>query len=395
MMRSVELFAGAGGLALGAAQAGFRHEAVLEWNRDACATLRLNQSRGQEALRDCLIIQDDIRAVDFSAFGEGIDLLSGGPPCQPFSMGGKHRAHTDDRDMFPAAIAVVRQLRPRAVLFENVRGLARQAFAEYLQYIVLQLSNPEIVRCGKETWSEHRGRLEQYHTTGRHDGLHYRAVFRVLDAADYGVPQRRHRIFIVAFRSDLGAEWSFPTPTHSLDALLWDQYVTGDYWERHGVARRHLSAAPTGMRQRVAALRAQLRLPLALPWRTVRDALWGLPDPEGGDDGWLHHDFIPGARVYHGHTGSLLDEPAKVLKAGDHGCPGGENMVVLPNGRPRYLTVREAARVQTFPDDFEIAGSRTEKMRQLGNAVPVALGLAVATAVQQRLASTNATSETI
>jgi DNA (cytosine-5)-methyltransferase 1 len=113
----------------------------------------------------------------------------------------------------------------------------------------------------------------------------------------------------------------------------------------------------------------------------VRDALQGLPDPEQAPDAKLQHVFIPGARSYPGHTGSPLDEPAKTLKAGDHGVPGGENMIVKEDGAVRYLTLREAARIQTFPEKFRFPGSWTESMRQLGNAVPVRLGEVVAKSV--------------
>lgn len=103
------------------------------------------------------------------------------------------------------------------------------------------------------------------------------------------------------------------------------------------------------------------------------------------NEGIPNHRYQPGARVYPGHTGSLLDEPAKALKAGDHGVPGGENMLRHPNGKVRYFTVREAAYLQTFPRDYIFPGSWTESMRQLGNAVPVYLARAVAKSVASRL----------
>ncbi|MGH9584762.1 MAG: DNA cytosine methyltransferase, partial [Bryobacteraceae bacterium] len=112
-------------------------------------------------------------------------------------------------------------------------------------------------------------------------------------------------------------------------------------------------------------------------WRTVRDAIADLPKP-GSDSNILNHQQQPGARSYPGHTGSRLDEPAKTLKAGDHGVPGGENTILYPDGRLRYMTVRESARLQTFPDRFIFAGSWSENMRQLGNAVPAKLGETVA-----------------
>ena len=112
-----------------------------------------------------------------------------------------------------------------------------------------------------------------------------------------------------------------------------------------------------------------------------------LPDPErGGSDVFANHIFNPGARQYKGHTGSPLDEPAKTLKAGDHGVPGGENMLRRVDGSVRYFTVREAARLQTFPDEYVFRGAWTEAMRQLGNAVPVRLAEMVARSVAEKLA---------
>jgi DNA (cytosine-5)-methyltransferase 1 len=126
---------------------------------------------------------------------------------------------------------------------------------------------------------------------------------------------------------------------------------------------------------------------LGRPWRTVRDALEGLPDPERpqGQGEFSNHVFQPGARAYPGHTGSPLDLPAKTLKAGDHGVPGGENMLVKPDGGVRYFTVRESARLQTFPDGYVFHGSWTETMRQLGNAVPIQLGRIMASSIAQSL----------
>jgi DNA (cytosine-5)-methyltransferase 1 len=230
--------------------------------------------------------------------------------------------------------------------------------------------------------------LERHYTKGREKGLHYNIVFRPLNAANYGVPQKRERVIIVGFRSDLGVEWSFPDATHSFDALLRDQWVTGDYWERHKVSKRKRPSVPERHKERVDRLKAELTLfePEEKPWRTVRDAVAGLPNPERDDCSAFHnHEHNPGARSYTGHTGSPLDEPAKTLKAGDHGVPGGENTVVMPNGSVRYFTVRESARLQTFPDEYVFHGVWTEAMRQIGNAVPVELARAIASAVALRL----------
>ena len=118
----------------------------------------------------------------------------------------------------------------------------------------------------------------------------------------------------------------------------------------------------------------------------MRDAIWGLPDPRTKDaNKFLNHRFQAGAKAYPGHTGSPLDLPSKTLKAGDHGVPGGENMIVQDDGTLRYLTIREAARLQTFPDGYQFHGSWTETMRQLGNAVPVMLARVVASSVAEKL----------
>lgn len=384
-MRALELFAGAGGLALGVSAAGFSHELVVERDDDACRTIRENQRRGVRHVSDWNLVQADVRDLEYEHVPPGVDLLAGGPPCQPFSLGGKHRAHRDERDMFPEVVRAIRRVQPRAVLIENVRGLVRSSFARYFSYILLQITYPEIARREDEAWSDHLGRLERYHTRGRRDGLYYRAVHQVLNAADYGVPQARHRVVIVAFRSDVGIEWSFPKPTHSRDALIFEQWVTGDYWERHRVPRRRRPEPSRSEIARAEALRDALFV-TGKPWRTVRDAIADLPAPKRSDHpAVLNHRFMPGARVYPGHTGSAYDQPAKTLKAGDHGVPGGENMLVLADGSVRYFSVREAARLQTFPDEFVFEGAWSENMRQIGNAVPVRLADVVARRIHQEL----------
>ena len=236
-MRSVELFVGAGGLGIGLSKAGFTPAAVIERDRFCCDTIRENQERGFWPLSEWPLWEGDIRDFHYGRIERSIDLVSGGPPCQPFSLGGKHRGHMDDRDMFPEAVRALRELRPRAFLFENVKGLTRTAFADYLEYIKLQMTYPEIERRGGEDWLTHFHRLELHLTGGLYRGLRYKVIAEVLNAANYGVPQRRERVFFVGIRADLGMDWSFPPETHSLDALLWDQCHSGEYWERHEVAR--------------------------------------------------------------------------------------------------------------------------------------------------------------
>lgn len=385
--RSLELFTGAGGLALGAHAAGFRHTALLDWNRDACATLRENIRHGTvPGVSDWNVVEGDVRACDYASFGHA-QLVAGGPPCQPFSIGGKHKGMDDRRDMIPEFIRAIREVQPDAFIFENVKGLTRAAFRNYLSYSELRLQHPDVVVRSGDTWEDHLARLEDVHTRGTREGLHYRVVRRLLNAADYGVPQTRERVFIVGFRRDLDIDWHFPEPTHSRDRLQYDQWVSGQYWEERELETPEPPARLAGTIRRLPTLLP----PEEKPWATLRDAIAGLPRPRenGEPPGVLFHRLQPGARAYPGHTGSPLDLPAKTLKAGVHGVPGGENMIAFPSGRVRYLTVREAARVQTFPDAWRFTGSWTETMRQLGNAVPMRLATILARSVADRLSDGN------
>lgn len=383
-LQSIELFAGAGGLGLGFSLSGVGHRAVVEWSKHACETLRNNKRHGVEPVAHWPdVTEGDVRNFSFQGF-DGLDLVTGGPPCQPFSMGGKHRGFLDDRDMFPQAVRAVRDVRPRAFVFENVRGLTRASFYNYFTYIQLQLEFPSLEAKSGEEWLEHLARLEKNKTGGAKSEYH--VITRLVNAANYGVPQKRERVFIVGFRADVHRPWTFPEPTHSLDALLREQWVTGDYWDTHKVAKRHRPERPAKMDRKLAALRDVEPSALLNPWNTVRDAIADLPDPEKNTSSLIQaHRFQPGARAYPGHTGSPMDEPAKALKAGAHGVPGGENMLRRPDGSVRYFTVRECARIQTFPDDFIFDGTWGEVMRQLGNAVPVRLAQQVAGSVCELL----------
>ena len=148
----------------------------------------------------------------------------------------------------PATVEVVRKLRPKSFIIENVKGLTRSSFANYYQYILLQLEFPEVVRRNSETWMEHFERLQTEKTSGtlHLSGLTYNVVPTLVNAADYGIPQKRERVFIVGFRSDLGIEWSFPAATYSQDALLHSQWVTGEYWT--GTALPNGNALPLPQR---------------------------------------------------------------------------------------------------------------------------------------------------
>jgi len=381
---SIELFSGTGGLALGLQQSGFDHRALLEWDKNSCDNIKANIQRGFPLVQHWNVIQTDVRLVHYDEYGENIKLVAGGPPCQPFSLGGKHQAYNDKRDMFPEAVRAVRELHPQAFIFENVKGLLRKSFSTYFSYIILQLSHPEVTIKQGMTWLEHLKTLEECHTSAGDHGLSYNVVFRLVNAADYGVPQSRHRVIIVGFRNDLNANWSFPEPTHTKESLLYSKYIDSSYWESHKIAKAKRPRVTQHERDRI--LRSFDNRERGERWQTVRDAVKGLPDPRSENTSrYANHEFRDGARPYAGHSGSVLDEPSKTIKAGDHGVPGGENMLVLDDSSLRYYTVRESARIQTFPDEYLFHGSWTESMRQIGNAVPVKLANIVGESVAKQL----------
>lgn len=363
-MRGAELFAGCGGLALGLSRAGIEHSLMAEFDDDAVATVLHNKARKVKHVAHWPMALTDVRDIEWTAHHGALDLISGGPPCQPFGIGGKKQGHEDARDMWPEAIRAIRESAPKAFLFENVRNLTGPRFRGYLEWIAEHLRHPHDTRRAGEDFEAHRDRLA---ASSRPPAYHVR--WQLVNAADYGAPQIRFRVLIFGVSTELGVMPSEMPATHSRDRLLWDQYVTGDYWRRHGLRAR---AAPELARDRarVDHLRAAGDVPEGKPWVTVRDCFRDLGDPTGIDN----HVLQPGARVYKGHTGSPLDLPAKALKAGDHGVPGGENMMVRDDGSVRYFTAREAARLVGLPDNFLFPRSWSETMRQLGNAVPAQLG---------------------
>lgn len=360
----IELFAGAGGLTLGLGAAGLAPHHLFEQNKHCCNTLRWNSTgSGRRIAGD--IHEDDVGEVDWSKFREPVRVLSGGPPCQPFSLAGKHLAERDGRNQFPATLRAVRELRPAVVLLENVPGLARPSFRPYLTYIVRQLETPSVAPRRGELWQDHDCRLQRFRRSTKY-APEYAVQCWVLNAADFGVAQARVRVVFAASRADL-PQISPPKPTRSRAALIRYQ-ESGDYWRDRGVRRKRRDEWPRRVHGDSSALSDQY-----LPWSTVRDRLAGLRIPsrdEGVEDG---HWLIPGARLYTRHSGSEMDWPAKTIKAGVHGVGGGENVLLLDNGSHRYFTLREMARLQCFPDGYVFTGPRSRIIGQIGNAVPVEL----------------------
>ena len=166
-------------------------------------------------------------------------MVAGGVPCQPWSLGGVHKGYDDDRNLWPELFRCVRETRPRAIIAENVKGLLRPSFKEYYDYILRELAAPFEERVHGEDWRDHDLRLAKALEDRDADPeRRYDVKHLLVNAADYGVPQIRFRVFVVAFRQDLGlADWRFPAPTHSEAALLRDQ-ATGRYWKRHKLPAR-------------------------------------------------------------------------------------------------------------------------------------------------------------
>jgi DNA (cytosine-5)-methyltransferase 1 len=366
-------------MTLGLQKAAFEPVAIVEVDPEACETLRRNSGVGRPHPPDLPLHETDVRDFDFATIRADIDLLAAGAPCQPFSWAGSGQGQHDDRNMFPEVIRAAAALAPKVVLIENVKGLLRPSFTEYFDYFCLKLAYPEVRKTKAESWQSHRVRLHSLQERGATLGLTYSVFQSVLNAADYGVPQWRERIFIVAIRSDIAVKWAPPSATHSLEGLLWSQWRSGDYWREHGLPiRRRASALSPRYRSALSDL-TEREPKNPTRWLTVRDGLQGLPQLRQGQrtETPPNHFLNPGARAYTRHTGSPLDEPAKTLKAGAHGVPGGENTLALGGGRVRYFSVRECARIQTFPDDYVFPATWSRAMRQVGNAVPVILAEAV------------------
>ncbi|WP_040339389.1 DNA cytosine methyltransferase [Candidatus Blastococcus massiliensis] len=377
--QSVELFAGGGGMALGMREAGFEHTSLVEWWKPAARVLRHNAERQPTLWKPDSVIENDVnQAVDELGERGTVQLVAGGPPCQPFSLAGTHAGDSDERNQFPSALRVVRKLRPELVVFENVPGLLRPTFEPYLDYVKDQLRRPDIKPLDSdELWDHHHERIR-----ASKEKPTYRIYQEEVDAADLGVPQSRKRVFIIAIRADVAGAgtWDKISTTHSRDRLLHDQYVTGTYWQAHGLP---MPTIPARLVRHVARLQLTGVDEKFERWRTLRDALRNVPEPMATDDDteWPDHRAIPGARTYAKHTGSPMDMPSKTIKAGVHGVAGGEAMLRELDGSVRYLSVREAALVQGFPQDYQFPGPRSRVMGVIGNAVAVKVAATIGLAL--------------
>ena len=197
-LTTLEVCAGAGGQALGYEQAGIEHTALVELEGHACATLRLNRPHWN-------VIQQNLDTFSASAF-KGVDIISGGLPCPPFSIAGKQLGTKDERNLFPAMIRLVDEVRPRAVMIENVRGILDAVFEDYRQYVGAQLLK-----------------------------LGYQPGWKLMNASDFGVPQLRPRVVFVAVRQEYSEHFEWPEPSKvspkTVGEVLYD-LIAANGWSR-------------------------------------------------------------------------------------------------------------------------------------------------------------------
>ena len=213
MLKSIEICAGAGGQALGLEMAGFKHIALVEYEKKYCETLKKNRPEWN-------IICEDVKNFSGKPYRNKIDLLAGGVPCPPFSVAGKQLGSDDERDLFPEALRLIEEINPKAVMLENVRGFLDPTFKDYRESIL-----------------------------NRIDELGYNVQIKLLNASDYGVPQLRPRIVIVGIRKDVQGKFSYPLPTSEkvktvgetlLDLMKKNQWQNANEW-----AKQASTIAPT------------------------------------------------------------------------------------------------------------------------------------------------------
>lgn len=319
--KSVELFAGAGGLALGLEKAGFSARGLVEFDRYAAATLRMNRPQWNVIEKDIVkVAEKGIRSF-LPTDGQNIDFVSGGYPCQAFSYAGKKMGLEDVRGtMFFYFAEIVKQLKPKIFLAENVRGLMSHDNGRTLATM-----------------------LEIYKALG------YKCETHLVHAIDYGVAQKRQRLIIVGIRSDLNIKYRLPKK-----------------YDRQLVLRDALKDVPPSDGERYPAKKAKV-LALVPPGGYWRD----LPDDVARE--YMGKSYFSGG----GRTGMARriswDEPCLTLTC----SPAQKQTERCHPDETRPFTVREYARIQTFPDDWQFAGAVSQQYKQIGNAVPVELAKAI------------------
>lgn len=323
-LTSIDLFCGAGGLSLGLERAGFRPVLGLDLNKDACATYRRH-------FPNVDVMERSITGVDFRQW-KGIDLIAGGPPCQPFSNGGKRLAAGDNRDMLPEFVRAVNEALPRAFIMENVAGLLAPRNLDYFNSILTTISDRYTIMPP-----------------------------RIVNAAEYGVPQKRLRVMVIGI---LKGCMDFPPPTHRPG-----RYITAGSILRRGEV-----------------------LGLANPSKVVYAKTPDLrPSPYAGQlfngGGRAINLDQPAPTILASAGGNkthFVDELDLVPPYHKHLWEGGKARVGTLRGG-RRLTVLESALLQTFPPDMVFEGSRSSQYTQIGNAVPPRLAEVIGASIARVL----------
>ncbi|VVO30812.1 DNA cytosine methyltransferase [Pseudomonas fluorescens] len=326
-MNVIDLFSGPGGLSLGLRQAGFKVIANVEFNKDAMATYISHDVDSEH-------FNQDIQTVSFERYRGKVDLIAGGPPCQPFSIGGLRKAAGDSRDMIPEYIRCLREAQPEAFIMENVPGLTLKRTRPYFDRILSELAN-----CG------------------------YFINWAIVSAADYGVPQKRKRLFVLGCKHK---QLLFPAPTHGPNAA-----------KPHLGTFEVLGAMPIGEAPDCPVVYAKSPDLRPSPYAGhVFNGGGRAIDPNGPC-----HTILASSGGHKTHwidTLGIVPEYHAHLKAG-----GAPRTGHLPGAR--RLSVQECALIQTFPVDLQFSGKRSAQYKQVGDAVPPVLAFAIADAVYKQL----------
>ena len=320
----IELFAGAGGLAIGLEKAGFKSMLLNEIDKSACETLRINRPGWN-------VVEGDVADIDFTPYRDEVDIVTGGFPCQAFSYAGKKLGFKDTRGtLFYEFARAVKESNPKILMGENVRGLLKHENGSTLGAIANVI-----------------------------DELGYELVDpRVLKAVFYQVPQKRERLFLVGIRKDLAdfVKFEWPAPYWRIMTMK-DALKTGDLYP---------TDVPPSEGQRYPARKQEIlsQIPEGGYWRDLPDDL---------QREYMKKSYFLGG----GKTGMARrlswDEPSLTLTC----APAQKQTERCHPDETRPLTVREYARIQTFPDEWQFCGSLSAQYKQIGNAVPVNLAFAI------------------